>query len=205
MEIRSIKRKDYGEIQRFAMQGMNFNMYTENKLELYFYTKYFWYLELNRATQILAAYEGDKLLGVLLADMKNEPKSAYSPLRQLYIRFVEWFMNIGYKGSSDEYDKANKEMLAEFKKNNSPDGELNFLAVDPKMNGKGIGSKLLAELQRREKGKLIYLFTNTGNSFYFYERKGFERSDSRHIQIQMHRKKIPHDCYFYTKILNKEI
>jgi ribosomal protein S18 acetylase RimI-like enzyme len=201
MEIRTIKRKDFGKIQRFALQGMNFNMYTENRLELYFYTKYFWYLELNRATQIIAAYEGDDLLGVLLADMNGEPKIAYSPFRQLYIRFVEWFMGIGYKGSSDEYDKANAEMLADFKKNNSPDGELNFLAVDPKHNGKGTGSKLLSELERRENGKLIYLFTNTGNSFYFYERKGFECSDSRHIDILMHGKKIPHDCYLYSKKL----
>jgi ribosomal protein S18 acetylase RimI-like enzyme len=201
MEIRTIKRKDFGKIQRFALQGMNFSMYTENKLELYLYTKYFWYLELNRATQIIAAYEGDDLLGVLLADIKGEPKVAYSPFRQLYIRFAEWFMGIGYKGSSDEYDKANAEMLADFKKNNSPDGELNFLTVDPKHNGKGTGSKLLSELERRENGKLIYLFTNTGNSFYFYERKGFERSDNRHIEILMHGKKIPHDCYLYSKKL----
>jgi ribosomal protein S18 acetylase RimI-like enzyme len=170
-------------------------------LNYIFYTKYFWYLELNRATQILAAYEGDNLLGVLLADMKNEPKALYSPLRQLYIHFIEWIMGIGYKGSSNEYNEANAGMLTDFKKKNSPDGELNFLAVDPKQNGKGIGSKLLAELERRESGKLIYLFTNTGNSFYFYERKGYERFDSRHIEILMHEKKIPHDCYLYCKKL----
>ncbi|MDR0983601.1 MAG: GNAT family N-acetyltransferase [Ruminococcus sp.] len=201
MDIRKILYKDYGKIQKFAMQGMNFNMYTENKLELYFYTKYFWYLELNRATQILAAYDGNKLLGVLLADMKNQPKAAYSPFRNLYVKFMEWVMAVGYKGSSDEYEKANSEMLAEFKRTHSPEGELNFFAVDPEMKGKGIGTKLLSELERREKGKLIYLFTNTGNSFYFYERKGFKRSGSRSIEILMHGRKIPHDCYLYSKVI----
>ena len=48
-------------------------------------------------------------------------------------------------------------MLAEFEETNSPDGEMNFLAVDPKLNGKGIGTVLLNELSKREKGKLIYL------------------------------------------------
>jgi GNAT superfamily N-acetyltransferase len=183
------------------MHGMNFSMYTDKPWELKLYTKYFWYLELNRATQVLAAYEGDKLLGVLLADMNGEPKVSTSFWRKLYVKFTEWVMSIGYKGSNDEYDEANRAMLAEFKRTNSPDGELNFLAVDPAINGKGIGSRLLAELERREKGKQIYLFTNTGNSFYFYERKGFERSAERHINILMHGNQIPHECYLYSKKL----
>jgi GNAT superfamily N-acetyltransferase len=199
--IKSIAKRDFGKIQRFAMQGMNFSMYTDKKWELWFYTKYFWYLELNRATQVLAAYDGDKLLGVLLADMNSEAKVTVSAWRNFYVKFIDWVMGVGYKGSSDEYDEANKSMLAEFKKTNKPDGELNFLAVDPVMNGKGIGSKLLAELERREKGKLLYLFTNTGNSYYFYERKGFGRFSERHIEITMHGKKIPHDCYLYCKKL----
>ncbi len=34
--IRNINKKDYAKIQRFASQGMCFNVYTENKLELFF-------------------------------------------------------------------------------------------------------------------------------------------------------------------------
>jgi GNAT superfamily N-acetyltransferase len=203
MTIKMIERRDFAQIQKFAAQGMNFAMYTDKKWELWLYTKYFWYLELNRATQVLAAYEGDRLRGVLLADMQGEPKATVSPWRKGYVKFIEWAMRIGYKGSHDEYDEANKHMLDEFKKNHEPDGELNFLSVDPAMNGKGIGSQLLAELERREQGKLIYLFTNTGNSYYFYERKGFARSSERHISITMHGKKIPHDCYLYSKIMSE--
>jgi GNAT superfamily N-acetyltransferase len=197
--IQTIAKCDFGKIQKFALQGMNFNMYSDKAWELKLYTRYFWYLELNRATQVLAAYEGNRMLGVLLADMNGEPKAVTSRWRAWYVKFAEWVMSIGYKGSSDEYDAANKAMLAEFKTASVPDGELNFFAVDPEMNGKGIGSQLLAELERREKGKLIYLFTNTGNSYYFYERKGFRRSGERHIDILMHGRKIPHDCYLYSK------
>jgi GNAT superfamily N-acetyltransferase len=199
--IKNIKWSDYGKIQKFAAQGMNFSMYTDKPLELWFYAKYFWYLELNRATQVLAAYIDDSLVGVLLADMRGEPKVSFSLWRKFYIHLVEWVMSIGYRGANDSYDAANKKMLEEFEKSYHPDGELNFLSVDPAMNGKGIGSQLLAELEFREKGKLIYLFTNTGNSYYFYEHKGFERSGSHHIDILMHGKKIPHDCYLYSRRL----
>lgn len=199
--IKNIKKKDFDKIQKFALQGMQFNMYTQNKIELYFYTKYFWYLELNRASQILAAYMGERLVGVLLADMKGKPKVMVSLWRSLYVKFVEWVMKIGYKDASDSYDEANKEMLTQFKNKHCPDGELNFLAVDPSINGKGIGSKLLDELERREKGKLIYLFTNTGCTYPFYDRKGFERSYIRKIHIEIHGKNIPHDCFLYSKRL----
>lgn len=199
--IKNIKKKDFGKIQRFATEGMHFNMYTENKIELYFYAKYFWYLELNRATHVLAAYSGSRLAGVLLADMKNEPKVSVSLWRTLYVKFIEWIMKNCYQGSSDAYDEANTDMLRRFKKNNDPDGELNFLAVDPELNGKGIGGKLLEELIFREKGKLIYLFTNTGCTYQFYDKKGFKRTDIRNINIEIHGKKIPHDCYLYTRIL----
>lgn len=199
--IRNISKKDFTKVQKFASQGMNFNMYTESKIELYFYTKYFWYLELNRATQILAAYMGDRLVGVLLADIAGEQKVSVSFWRKIYIKIVECIMRIAYKGASDSYDDANRVMLEQFKAKNPPDGELNFLAVDPTINGKGIGSKLLEELERREKGKLIYLFTNTGCTYQFYDRRGFKQSDIRKIDIKMHGKTIPHDCFLYSKRL----
>lgn len=199
--IKNMRKKDFGKIQKFASQGMQFNMYTENKLELYFYTKYFWYLELNRASQILAAYMDDYLVGVLLADMKDEPKVMVSFWRRFYVGLVEWVMKIGYNGVSDSYDEVNKEMLAQFRNKYCPDGELNFLAVDPSINGKGIGSKLMDELEHREKGKLIYLFTDTGCTYQFYDCRGFEQSEIRKIDIEVRGKKISQDCFLYSKRL----
>ena len=56
------------------------------------------------------------------------------------------------------YDAANKEMLAQYLKNNNPDGEIIFLTADPETKMKGIGRKLLSELERRESGKKLYLY-----------------------------------------------
>ncbi len=53
---------------------MHFDWYTKNKLLLNLYGRYFWYLELNRATQIIALYADDELAGVLLADIKGKSK-----------------------------------------------------------------------------------------------------------------------------------
>ena len=53
-------------------------------------------------------------------------------------------------------------MLNEFKKEHNQDGEINFFAVDPNFKGKGIGTLLLNELERQEKGKLIYLLLIMG-------------------------------------------
>ena len=70
IEIKDIRKKDYEKAIQFAIKGMHFDWYLNNKFLLNAYGRYFWYLEVNRATQILAAYVGDKFVGVLLAEIK---------------------------------------------------------------------------------------------------------------------------------------
>lgn len=78
IEIKSLQKKDFGKAIEFAIKGMNFDQYMDNKLILQLYGRYFFYLELERSTQVLAAYMGDQLVGVLLAEMKNETKKFQS-------------------------------------------------------------------------------------------------------------------------------
>ena len=61
IEIRDIRKKDYEKAIQFAIKGMHFDWYLNNKFLLNVYGRYFWYLEVNRATQILAAYVGGNL------------------------------------------------------------------------------------------------------------------------------------------------
>ena len=75
IQITNIKKKDYKKAIQFAKTGMHFDLYLDNKFLLYLYGNYFWYDELNRATQVIAAYVGEELAGVLLADIKGEKKS----------------------------------------------------------------------------------------------------------------------------------
>lgn len=56
IEIADIRKKDYKKAIQFAIKGMHFEWYLDNKFLLNAYGRYFWYLEINRATQIFAAY-----------------------------------------------------------------------------------------------------------------------------------------------------
>lgn len=89
MEIKELKKKDHKKVIQYAIKGMHFNLYLKNKFLLYAYGKYFWYLEYTNASQIIAAYEGDKLLGVIIVDMKNEAKPYKSFWKTCYIKLID--------------------------------------------------------------------------------------------------------------------
>ena len=76
------------------------------------------------------------------------------------MKVFDVLQNLFAKGGSGVYEKANKEMFTRYCKQNSPDGEILFLAANPEMKAKGTGSFLLNEFTRREKGKNIYLYTD---------------------------------------------
>lgn len=92
-------------------------------------------------------------------------------------------------------------MLANYKKRAEVDGELIFLAANPDIKGKGTGTILLEELQRREPGKRIYLFTDNGCTYQFYEHRGFERVEEEHIVMKLNKGEVPLDCYLYSRVL----
>jgi GNAT superfamily N-acetyltransferase len=92
-------------------------------------------------------------------------------------------------------------MLNEFKKENNPDGEINFFAVDPNFKGKGIGTLLLNEFEKQEKGKLIYLFTDNGSTYQFYYRRGFRESGKTDIKLEINKKETDLTCFLFSKIL----
>ncbi|HFN1521917.1 TPA: GNAT family N-acetyltransferase, partial [Enterococcus faecium] len=53
LTFKPLEKKDYKKAIYFAVEGMNFERYMENELLLNLYGRYFLYMELNRATQIL--------------------------------------------------------------------------------------------------------------------------------------------------------
>lgn len=142
---------------------------------------------------------GGQLVGILMADMKNEPKQYSSFWRKLYVKIFKAIMTVAVKGGPDIYDEANKAMFQKYVNRAIPDGEICFLAVDPTIHGKGIGTQLLNELSRREKGKLIYLYTDDYCTYQFYEHKGFERVEEKKIEMEIGGKTVPLTCLLYSK------
>lgn len=186
VEIKALERKDFSKAIDFAIKGMHFERYVDSELALRLYGRYFLYLELERATQVIAAYIGDKLVGILMADMKNEPKSFSSFWRKLYVKMVKAVMAAVVKGGPDIYDTANKTMFENFVKRATPDGEICFLAANPTICGKG---------------KLLYLYTDDNCTYQFYEHKDFERSEEKEINMELNGRTVPLTCLLYSKQL----
>jgi len=92
-------------------------------------------------------------------------------------------------------------MLDNYKKENKPDGEISFLAANPNIKAKGIGTMLLEELERREKGKEVYLFTDDKCTWEFYEHRGFDKVGEENIVLKLD-KDIPLKCFLYCKKFN---
>lgn len=92
-------------------------------------------------------------------------------------------------------------MFENYCRQSEPDGEILFLAANPDIGVKGIGSFLLKELEKREPGKKIYLYTDNACTYPFYEHRGFERSEEKDIVLDMGKKKVDLRCFLYSKIL----
>ena len=201
IEFRELQKKDYKKAIRFAVKGMHFDRYLDNPILLNLYGRYFWYHELNRATQVIAAYVGERMVGVLLADMNGEEKAYRSFGRFVYVQIFKFLQNRFHKEGASQYEETTKQMVKEYLKQNEPDGEIVFVATDPKAKMRGIGSMMLLELEKREPGKTVYLHTNDSCMYQFYEKRGFERVYETDIELDVKTKKVPLKCFVYSKKL----
>lgn len=195
--IKELKKKDYKKAKAYAIKGMHLDWFSESKLVTKIYGSYFWHSELNRATDVIAAYdENDDLLGVLLANVDGKDKARFSKAKERILKFAK---KLEDKYASDAaYDKANEEMLSECKKRKNLDGEILFLAADPDKQGKGTGSALISELKRREKGKNLFLYTDDGCNYKFYEKKGFIREGERDVEYNDANPPFVLRCFLYS-------
>lgn len=199
LKIGELRVKDHKRAIAFARKGMHFDWYLESRFLLNLYGKYFLYSALDSATQVIAAYAGDELVGLLLAEMEGEEKKYRSLRGSFYVKLFEG-MHVLFPGNGGEtYGATNREMFARYRQGTSPDGELLFLAADPKMEGKGIGSLLLEELERRERGKTVYLYTDNGCTYQFYERRGFTRAGEKTVALDFGKKKLDLTCFLFSK------
>jgi ribosomal protein S18 acetylase RimI-like enzyme len=203
MEIKrnSISASDSKKAVQYAIQGMHFNWYTDSKILLNLYAKYFWYLEINKSTQILSAYKNNQFVGVLLANMKGEKKVHSNKLEKLYVSFINFIQNTLLKDSSGLYEQTINKQLKHYLENDNPDGEILFLAADPNCKVKGIGTKLLQEFEQIEKGKQIYLYTDDACTYQFYEHRDFTLKEDDTITMNLPKGDIKLRCFLYDKVL----
>ena len=199
ISIRELDPKDRNKAISFAISGMHFDQYITNPLLLRLYGRYFWYLENSRATHLKAAYQGDELLGVILAEVKGQPPLRQCWYEKAFSRTIDWLQKTFFKSSAGTYDTVNKDMLDVYKEHYQPDGEIIFLAANPTLKVKGVGTALLNALEKDLSGKEIYLYTDSLCTYQFYEKRGFERYQERTIELTLNKKKVPLSCFLYRK------
>ena len=201
IKIRRIDVSDLKKARKFAATGMHLNRYVNNSFELYLYSKYVLYLELSKSTLALGAYMGKQLVGFLFAQFENEAAAIHSWRQQLFVSIGSSVIQLsGHNENSTAYDKANREMFQAFSKQKY-DGEITFFAVDPELNGKGIGTLLLEELRAQKSGKTIYLYTDSGSTYQFYLHRGFEIFKQKKITINTVKKELELTCFLMSKRL----
>lgn len=204
IKIQELRKQDYKKARQFAIQGMHLYWYVSDKISLNLYARYFLDMELNCATRAYGAYMDGQFVGVLLAEIKGEPKKYRSVWRTAYIRFFDWLQHHVAGNGVETYDKANQEMLCTFCEKSTPDGEIVFLAADPNSKIRGIGTALLSALEKDAHGKLIYLYTDDACTYQFYEHRGFIRKGEQQVELDLEKKKVPLTCFLYAKKLGGE-
>ena len=201
IEIAEIRKQDYKKAIQFAIKGMHFDWYLDSDFLLNAYGRYFWYLEINRATQIFAAYVDNEFVGVLLAEMYAEEKKQNNILQKVYVKFVDAIQKTFFKDGAGLYEETTKAQMKKYLQNHKPDGEIIFLVADPNCKVKGIGTALLNALEEIEQGKTIYLHTDDACTYQFYEHRGFARKEEMDIVLEMPKGKVPLKCFIYSKTI----
>lgn len=199
IRIREIAREDYEKAIGFSLYGMHDNWYTDDKEELLTFGKYFFYKELDEATQAFSATLDGKFVGALLAKVEGEEKRYQTEEQIAFVKRIDAILAARFPGSFDSYGKANEEMFASYLQNHQPDGEISFLDADPSLQGKGIGTALLEALEEKEKGKELYVFTDSGCTYPFYEHRGFIKYGEKRVVFSLPKGNIPLTCFLYSK------
>ncbi len=198
ISFRMLDKKDRKKAIDFAVVGMHCNVYFGSDFMSSMYGRFLLYFGMTSATQMIAAYEGDKFLGLLLARIDGEERCCHSLFLKAFTGTANLISRIFSRNGAGVYETACREMLTRYKKENSPDGEMTFFAVDPKEEGKGIGTAILDEFERRESGKLVYLNTDDQCTWQFYDHRGFMRVGEKDIVMDL-KEKVPLKCMLYSK------
>ena len=197
----TLQRKDYRKAIRFIAEGMHFDWYVKSTLLQRLLARYYLYAELQEATQVIAAYADRSLVGLLVADVNGEPRPFESAGRACFVKLFECLGGKALQDSMACYDRANKGLLRAYGCKHSVEGKIGLLVVDPIFIGKGIGSRLLNEFEKREKGKNIILYTDDACVYQFYEHRGFQREGEQDILMELTDRITPLRCFLYSKAL----
>lgn len=201
IKIQELKKQDLSKLANFSAVGMNFDRYTDSKIAEKLYAEYFVRDAWINSTVAIAAYDEDELCGVIMAKFDNEVILGQSIFDQLYVNSFQKSMGLVFDQNSNVYEQINHAMLDDLENNLHMDGEILLFAVNPKIENRGIGTRLLNELEAQYSGKQIYLFTDSNCSYQFYQHRGFNQADARRMREPGRNNGDKMTCFLFNKQL----
>lgn len=203
LRIETLRKKDYATAMRYGAEGMHFEWYAHG-LGLKLYRWFFFHEMLNKATRAWGCYYRGYFQGALLACIEGETPLYRNPFMTALVRVVEWVIRKFDIAGQDDYDKANEEMLTAFEQRRAPqkpEAEILFLTANPRGRVKGVGTALVNQFERAAAGKLVYLYTDSGCTYPFYEHRGFSCEGERDVTVRQGKSSFVLHCYLYAKRL----
>lgn len=199
LHFENLRPRDFNLAARFGAEGMHFNKFSDHPLIVTLSGRIFLSMCLEKSTQVIAAYEGDKLAGILTAAVHGEKPCCRRWRHKAYLA-LSLLAHVlpGMSRGPAVYGEAMHTLIMRYR-GDAPAGEISYLAADPSRLGQGIGSALLAELARRESGKRLMLFTDDSCSYGFYDHMGLERVGTYRTDVGSAGKPRPLTCMLYMK------
>lgn len=207
---RPIRKRDHAQVKDIICKAFSLDAYVTNAKLLEAVKTQYLYSCLSEATYTCVAEKDGQTVGVIMGNAKGD----HSAIRHLpYLIKDLWYgMKIalygrkyrrqaaGYKDIHTIYREFSDKHKGEF------DGVLTLFAVDQDRRGLGVGNTLLDHLLgywERQKVKRIYLYTDTTCTYGFYEHRGFERLESKGLQIERDGKPFQMEVFLYGYSLAK--
>lgn len=207
---RPIRKGDYAQMKDIICKAFSLDAYLTNEKLLEAVKTQYLYSCLSEATYTCIAEKNGQTVGVIMGNAKSD----YSVIRHMpYLIKDLWYgikialygrkyrkQAAGYKDLHTIYREFSDKHQGEF------DGILTLFAVNQNCRGFGVGKTLLEHLigyLEKQRVKHIYLYTDTTCTYEFYEHRGFERLESKELQMERGGKPFQMEVFLYGYSLAK--
>lgn len=201
---RNLKKQDYNEVADLLSHSFGLHRYVSDERLFRIFKKQYLYSCLSEATFSRVAEQNGKVVGVIMGNAKSDYRILphigfalkfllYSFKMKIYGRKISDSVS-GYHELHRIYRKFSQRHKGRF------DGVLTLFAVSSECRGKGIGKKLLSDMEtywKERQTKSTYLYTDTTCNYGFYEHQGFIRLEEENLVLKSDGKPCEMGVFLY--------
>lgn len=203
--FRPIKKSDYKDIDAMILQTWRFDEYCENKTTLKHFLRCYLLACMKEQTYTCIAQINGRCVGVIMGRCDRLYQSRKHFKEYLALMYHGAMMMLHRDGRKNKdvvelLEKANREMIENCQQ--PFDGEVVLFLCDEAYRGQGIGKALMRKLNQyfaQHHVASCFVYTDTLCSYEFYERDGFQRLDTRDVDIPIINNTLHTKFFLYAK------